>query len=164
MTAADRYRPSKIFDLVRDGGFEFDLLYPDGATSPEDIGRARLDHATGIGARSTDDNVVPTDGNGPSEIVVRRSIARDEDGLLLPSVAAQVKDVCCADLGRLIDIGGSDDGIVSIDRNRSSEIGGLVGSELGFLSPRRPSALKHMRSLIGSHNCPVSAERNGLSE
>lgn len=94
------------------------------------MGRTPPDDPISIGARSTDDNVVCADGDRPSEIVVRGSIARDEDGLLPPGAPAQLKDVCCADRGRLMDIGSSHDGIVSIDRNRSPEIGASSGVSL----------------------------------
>jgi hypothetical protein len=98
--------------------------------SRKDMGRTPPDDPISIGARSTDDNVVCADGDRPSEIVVRGSIARDEDGLLPPGAPAQLKDVCCADRGRLMDIGSSHDGIVSIDRNRSPEIGASSGVSL----------------------------------
>ena len=90
---------------------------PGWPTTREDVGRAPLGNSVGVG--NPDDDVVSTDGDGPSIKVVLRG----ENRLLLPSRSITLKDVRAT-----VQI----DQIVSDQRYRVE-----IPGELRLLGPRR---------------------------
>ena len=125
---------------------------------------ARLKPARPVVVWRTDHRCIVRQGDGSTEAVIRGGIRRGETGLLGPGGFATRENIGQAriDTRRGVRSAGPDQPGIAVQRHRSAEAipgCGIIGTQLGLLSPRSASKLENKNSARISAGRRVIAER-----